>query len=305
MAGAGHAAPGTPPQAFASPVGGSPTAGGTLQQMMGPGFAVGGGGLIDTRAIGKLRMFNGKEEDWPPWAFVARGYLNLLDPGFNAMITAAEQAPRYSDLHLADMGQNGQEKAVVLFNLLTQSVEGRALSVLMNVENGNGFAAWKALCEAYEPDIGGRHTAMLTGIIAPAWETVKEIDFLEAMETWEVQIRRYEVQSREQVSDSTKIAVLMKHSPASVRSAMRMAGPRIGTNYERAKKFLRDFLQSGSYYTNRGETTRDDGGPAASEETFDIEDDYDDARWVMMIHTQFNNRLHGKEISDWHLLGHS
>ena len=430
------AAPGTPPQAFASPVGGSPSGGGTLQQMAGPGFAVGGGGgLIDTRAIGKLRMFNGKEEGWPPWAFVARGYLNLLDPGYHAMITAAEQAPRYSDLILADMGQNGQEKAVVLFNLLTQSVEGRALSVLMNVESGNGFAAWKALCEAYEPDIGGRHTAMLTGIIAPAWETVKEIDFLEAMETWEVQIRRYEVQSREQVSDSTKIAVLMKHSPPSVRSAMRMAGPQIGTNFERAKKFLRDFLQSGSYYTNRGETTRDDGGPApmgvgaigrdkggdegkkgkpgkqdkgvnkggkfdkakgsktqpkkfngecsycykwghkkadcrllakdkakresggggkgkgsstnavtatqvsaaasgsqspggggtasanavyywlddseprvswadASEETFDIEDDYDDARWVMMIHTQDNKPL-GKGVSDWHLLGHS
>ena len=94
------------------------------------------------------------------------------------MIAAAEQAPRYTDLDLADMGQNGQEKAVVLFNLLTQSAEGRALSVLMNVESGNGFAAWKALCEACEPDIGGRHTAMLTGIIAPAWESVKEGDRL-------------------------------------------------------------------------------------------------------------------------------
>ena len=106
----------------------------------------------------------------------------------------------------------------------------------MNMENGNGFAAWKAPCEAYQPDIEGR---LLTGIIARAWGSVKEIDFLEAMETWEVQIRRYEVQSGEQVSDSTKIAVLMKHSPASVRSALRMAGSQIRTNYERAKKFLR------------------------------------------------------------------
>ena len=42
----------------------------------------------------------------------------------------------------------------------------------------------------------------------------------------------------------------------------------------------------------------------ASEETYDIEDDYDDARWVMMIHTQFNKPT-GKGISDWHLLGHN
>ena len=62
MAGVGS---GTPPQAFASPMAGSPSPGGALQQM-GPGFAVGGGGLIDTRAVGKLHMFSGKEGDWPP-----------------------------------------------------------------------------------------------------------------------------------------------------------------------------------------------------------------------------------------------
>ena len=36
----------------------------------------------------------------------------------------------------------------------------------MNVENGNGLQGWKALCEAYKPDVGGRHTAMLMSIIA-------------------------------------------------------------------------------------------------------------------------------------------
>ena len=77
------------------------------------------------------KLHSGKR---PPWAFIARGYLNLLDPGFHAMIEAAGQAPCYLDLLLSDMGQNGQEKAVVLFSLLTQSVEGRASQVLMNVE---------------------------------------------------------------------------------------------------------------------------------------------------------------------------
>ena len=57
------------------------------------------------------------------------------------MIAAAEQAPRYSDLHLADMGQNGQEKAVVLFNLLTQWVEGRAL-----ITSSDEHGEWQRLC---------------------------------------------------------------------------------------------------------------------------------------------------------------
>ena len=38
----------------------------------------------------------------------------------------------------------------------------------MNVENGNGFEGCKAVREAYEPDVGGRHTAMLMSIIAPS-----------------------------------------------------------------------------------------------------------------------------------------
>ena len=40
---------------------------------------------------------------------------------------------------------------------------------------------------------------------------MKEGDFLESLESWEVLTRRYEIQAKEHVSDSTKIAVLMKH----------------------------------------------------------------------------------------------
>ena len=103
---------------------------------------------------------------------------------------------------------------------------------------------------------------MLMSIIAPAWETVKENDFLESLESWEVLTRRYEIQAKEHVSDSTKIAVLMKHAPMSLRSALRTAGAQVGTNYERAKKFVRDFLQAGQYYNAKGELGKDDGGAA-------------------------------------------
>ena len=41
--------------------------------------AVAGPRLIDAKAIGKLKTFSGKEEDWPAWVFVARSYVHLLD----------------------------------------------------------------------------------------------------------------------------------------------------------------------------------------------------------------------------------
>ena len=54
----------------------------------------------------------------------------------------------------------------------------------------------------------------------------------------------------------------MKHAPMSLRSALRTAGAQVGTNYERAKKFVRDFLQAGQYYNAKGELGKDDGGAA-------------------------------------------
>ena len=47
-----------------------------------------------------------------------RLYLNLLDTSYQALIQAAENANRYSDLVMSDMGQRAQEKAIILFNLL-------------------------------------------------------------------------------------------------------------------------------------------------------------------------------------------
>lgn len=194
---------------------------------------------------------------------MARSYFRLLDRELGEFIQRAENAGRHTDIVLSEMGVRATERAVVLFNLLTQCVDNRALQVMMNVEPGNGFQAWKALCETYEPSVGGRRIAMLMGIIAPSWETTRDTEFLEAIETWEVQIRRYEVQSREDVSDSMKIAVLMKHAPSNVRAALRTASSTLGSDYERAKKFVRDYLQSGLVYSVGGDSGKaDDKGPA-------------------------------------------
>ena len=140
--------------------------------------------LIDTKAIGKLRAFSGKDEDWPAWVFVARGYVHLLDRAYRGMLEAAENAASQNELSMIDMSDTAQELSTVLCNLLTQSVDGRALQILMNVEGQNRFQAWKALCDAYEPQVGGRHMAMLTAIIAPDWKNIKESEILETIESW-------------------------------------------------------------------------------------------------------------------------
>ncbi|CAE7848057.1 RE1 [Symbiodinium necroappetens] len=226
---------------------------------------VGPGGLIDTKAYGKLRSFDGKEDSWATWSFVARSYFTLLSPDFDALLDAVEAQP-LGGMRLARLSSNGLVHAKTLYHILAQSVEGKALSILMNVEKQNGFEGWKALVEAYQPDLGGRHTSMLMGIISPAWEKSAEATFLEDLENWEVLIRRYQDQATDVVTSATKIAILMKYAPASLRNALRTNATNMGTDYDKVKKFIRDWLQSGVTYGSAGEIKpagqASDKGPA-------------------------------------------
>ena len=220
--------------------------------------------LIDTRAYGRLRTFSGKEEDWATWSFVARSYLDLLSQQFRDLMLKAETVDTAASISLTSMNQNARSHSWTLFNVLTQSVEGRALSVMMNSEAGNGLQAWRMMVDAYEPRIGGRYTSMLMGIIGPSWTSVKESEFLEALETWEVLIRRYEEQSKVTVTDPTKCAVVMKHAPAGIRLALRTASSSIDSNYAKLKRCVKDYLQTGLNYDQQGTSVpaKDTGGPA-------------------------------------------
>ena len=263
---------------FASPSGGGQQqqadqgqGGGPLQPQATPGFVgstTGGWGhsLIDTRAYGKLRTFSGKEEDWTTWSFVARSYLDLLSMGFRDLLTDAEAVGQATEIKLIDMTPMARSHAWTLFNVMTQSVEGRALSIIMNAEPSNGLQAWRMLVDAYEPKIGGRYTAMLMGILSPQWGHVKEADCMETLDTWEVQIRRYEEQSKEKITEAIKCAIIMKNAPGGIRTALRTSSSIMGSDYHILKKAIKDYLQTGVEFDGRGLISDakkiDSGGPA-------------------------------------------
>ena len=153
-----------------------------------------------------------------------------------------------------------------LFNMLTQSAEGRALSVIMNSEASNGLQAWRMLIDAYGSRVGGRYTAMLMGIIGPQWGHVKEANFLESLGTWEIQIRRYEDQSKQKVTDAAKCAVVMKNAPSGIRTALRTSSSIIGSDYELLKKAIKHYMQTGVEFDGKGliaeaAKKRDPSGP--------------------------------------------
>ena len=93
----------------------------------------------------------------------------------------------------------------------------------MDAEQGNGTMAWKMLVDTYEQG----HRA----------------DFLESLELWEILTSSYLDQSREEVSGSIKCGVVMKRALAGVKMAL---------NYEKPKKCVKGYLQSGAGFNPRG-----------------------------------------------------
>ena len=93
--------------------------------------AIGAGGMIDTKAYGKLRTFDGKEESWATCSFVARSYFGLLRALDTYLSTAEGQT---SVMALSELTERAQVHSRTLYHVLVLSVEGKALSILMNVE---------------------------------------------------------------------------------------------------------------------------------------------------------------------------
>ena len=70
----------------------------------------------------------------------------------------------------------------------------------MTNKEGEGFEAWRALVNKYEPT----SKASVVGKLAEILRTPFEGDLLDAITTFERKVMIYEVQSRETISDSLK-----------------------------------------------------------------------------------------------------
>ena len=61
-----------------------------------------------------------------------------------------------------------QDRSRVLWTMLTQQLQGRAMAVFRLAPRGCGLAAWRLLYQDYEqPEATGRQVALLTGLLEP------------------------------------------------------------------------------------------------------------------------------------------
>ena len=81
----------------------------------------------------------------------------------------------------------------------------RALKIVLTNKEGEGFEAWRALVNKYEPT----SKASVAGKLAEILRTPFDGDLVHATTTFERKIMIFEVQSRETISDSLKICFVI------------------------------------------------------------------------------------------------
>ena len=157
--------------------------------------------------------FNGEDTGWRDWCRVFRTWAGRFQrrrvqeiirsvealPGDEA--TVAELDLRLEEWASAEL----KSVAADFYHALILFCKGRALKFVLTNKEGEGFEAWRALVNKYEPT----SKASVVGKLAENLRTPFDSGLLDAITKFERKIMIYEAQSRETISDSLKIGCVI------------------------------------------------------------------------------------------------
>ena len=108
----------------------------------------------------------------------------------------------------------------LLYALLVQLVQGRALALVRLVPRHHGVKAWDALVQEYEPDLAARFCAQLIAVLDPDWKDRDDADFTELLLKWERSVYEYGVATGVPMPPAYKCAIVQRHAPPLVQSLL-------------------------------------------------------------------------------------
>ena len=102
------------------------------------------------------------------------------------------------DIRLEDWASAELKSVADVYHALILFCKGTALKIVSTNKEGEGFEAWQALVNKYEPT----SKASVVGKLAEILRTPFDGDLLDALTTFERKIMIYEAQGRETIGDT-------------------------------------------------------------------------------------------------------
>jgi hypothetical protein len=175
--------------------------------------------VIDTRSIGKPKVFDGSSDSWRDWCFQFTAWVSLLDARYASSLPAAAaydgEIPAETEVEKVRLSSS-------LYYILVMLTAGAALNEVRAAPLGHGAGAWRRLSRRYEPRTRSYALTLLQQALNPdmAGSTAEQIR--DKLLLWEEAMTRYEksTTSISSLSDDIKIATLLRALPEAPRFAL-------------------------------------------------------------------------------------
>ena len=157
--------------------------------------------------------FNGEDTGWRDWSRVFRTWAGRFQRGRVQEIIRSVEARPGDEATVAELDLRLEEWASAELKSVAADFyhaqilfsKGKPLKIVPTKKEGEGFEAWRALVNKYEPT----SKASVVGKLAEILRTPFDGDLLDARTIFERKIMIYEARSRETISDSLKIGCVI------------------------------------------------------------------------------------------------
>ena len=169
--------------------------------------------IVDTRLLTKPTPYNGEvegKEKWTTWSFKFKAYCAAMAPRMGELMEHAET--QTTEILNSSMKAEDIPHSSTLFYVLSLLTEGEPFDIVRNTRVHHGLEAWRCVVQRWEPRVPARFRGMLQAVLFPRWD-LPGIDATQAITSWEKQVRDYEQQSADKVSDAIKMGVVLHHLP--------------------------------------------------------------------------------------------
>ena len=99
-----------------------------------------------------------------------------------------------------------------LYVFLSLLTDAKALDIVQNSLVNNAMEVWPRMVKRRETKVPSRHRGVLQAILFPKWDT-PGAHARQLLKAWESQMQEYEQQSRDEISNTTMLVVVLYHLP--------------------------------------------------------------------------------------------
>ena len=185
--------------------------------------------------------------------------MGALDSSLLEKINVVENARSEKLIH-EEFTPRTIDKSKKLYSILTSFTKGRPLRTIKQVQDENGFEAWRLLLEEHLPHTRARSLQLLSNLIHTKFDSKRTT--MENILKFEDSIEEYEKSSGDTVQDDLKVSVVLGNTEGPLRQHL-LLNVKETTKYSTPRQFLVSYEQ-----TTRWTTTdlihsgKDHGGQA-------------------------------------------